>query len=143
MGDVANVVATFGQTRLAHFGCPIETLIADTHITSVAEAEQAFWYDILWQERLQQLADGCVLVVGYAPSVLMSACALIEQGQIRPALIIGMPVGFSHAPAAKRRLMHSGTPYITIEGTMGGGLLAAVALNTLAEFLLEKPSCHC
>jgi len=40
-----------------------------------------------------------------------------------------MPIGFSHAPAAKRRLMRSGIPYITIEGTLGGGLNAAVALN--------------
>jgi len=44
-----------------------------------------------------------------------------------------MPIGFSHAPAAKRRLMRSGIPYITIEGTLGGGLNAAVALNALAD----------
>jgi len=54
-----------------------------------------------------------------------------------------MPIGFSHAPAAKRRLMRSGIPYITIEGTLGGGLNAAVALNALADSLLEKPDCHC
>jgi len=48
-----------------------------------------------------------------------------------------MPIGFSHAPAAKRRLMRSGIPYITIEGTLGGGLNAAVALNALADSLLE------
>jgi len=53
-----------------------------------------------------------------------------------------MPIGFSHAPAAKRRLMRSGIPYITIEGTLGGGLNAAVALNALADSL-EKPDCHC
>lgn len=143
VGDVPTVIAALDQTRLAHLKCPVETLIANPHITSAAEAEQAFWHDQQWKERLRQLPAGCILVIGYAPSVLMAACELIEQGQLQPALVIGMPIGFSHAPAAKRRLMRSGVPYIAITGTLGGGLLAAVALNALVESLLEKPDCHC
>jgi precorrin-8X/cobalt-precorrin-8 methylmutase len=143
VGDLRSVVEAFDQTRLAHLNCQVEALIDDVHINSAAEAEQAFWQSQQWQDRLRHLPIGCVLVIGYAPSVLMSVCALIEQGQIQPALVIGMPIGFSHAPAAKRQLMRSGTPYITIEGSLGGGLLAAVALNTLAESLIEKPDCHC
>ena len=73
----------------------------------------------------------------------MAVCNAIDRGQIKPALVIGMPIGFSHAPAAKRRLMAAGVPYITIQGTMGGGLLAAVAANALIASLLEKPDCHC
>jgi precorrin-8X/cobalt-precorrin-8 methylmutase len=143
VGDVRSVVAALDQTRLSHLNCQVETLINDLHISSAAEAEQAFWQSQQWHDRLLRLPKDCVLVIGYAPSVLMSACALIEQGQIQPALVIGMPIGFSHAPAAKRQLMRSGIPYITIEGTLGGGLLAAVALNALAESLIEQPDCHC
>lgn len=143
VGDVSPVVATLDQTRLTHLSCPVETLIDDPHITSAAEAEQAFWHQCQWKQQLQQLSDGCVLVVGYAPSVLMAACDAVESGHLQPALIIGMPIGFSHAPAAKRRLMRSGIPFITTEGTLGGGLLASVALNALAESLIEKPDCHC
>ncbi|BDI20804.1 hypothetical protein ANSO36C_66060 (plasmid) [Nostoc cf. commune SO-36] len=143
VGDVPTVVAALDQTRLAHLQCPIKTLIADPHITNAAEAEEAFWHDEQWKERLRQLPAGCILVIGYAPSVLMAACDLIEQGHLQPTLVIGMPIGFSHAPAAKRRLVRSGIPHITIEGTLGGGLLAAVALNALVESLLEKPNCHC
>lgn len=143
IGDITPVTAALDQARLAHLNCSVETLIANVHITNVAEAEQTFWKDARWQERLQHLPEGCVLVFGYAPSVLISACDLIEQGQIQPALVIAMPIGFSHAPAAKRRLMRSSVPYITIEGTLGGGLLAAVTLNAIAESLIEKPDCHC
>lgn len=67
----------------------------------------------------------------------------IDRGQIQPALVIGMPIGFSHAPTAKRRLMAVGVPYITIQGSISGGLLAAVAANALIASLLEKPDCHC
>jgi len=47
-----------------------------------------------------------------------------------------MPIGFNHALTAKRMLMRSGIPFITIEGSLGSGLLAATALNVLVEPLL-------
>lgn len=143
VGDVLPVVAALDQTRLTHLGCSVKTLIDDPHITSAESAEQAFFNQIQWKQQLQQLPQGCVLVVGYAPSVLMAACEAVENGELQPALIIAMPIGFSHAPSAKRRLMRLDIPYITVAGTMGGGLLAAVALNALVESLIEKPDCHC
>ena len=143
VGDILPVVSALDQTRLAHLNCRVETLIADLHINGVVEAEEAFWNNEHCKKRLQHLPQGCILVIGYAPSVLMTVCELIEQEKIQPALVIGMPIGFSHAPAAKRRLMKTSVPYLTIEGTLGGGLLASVALNALVETLIEKPECHC
>ncbi|HEY9697613.1 MAG TPA: precorrin-8X methylmutase [Trichocoleus sp.] len=70
-------------------------------------------------------------------------CQAIQQQAIQPALVIGMPIGFSHAPISKRQLMRSGVPFITIEGALGGGLLAATTLNSLAASLIAKPNCHC
>lgn len=140
--DVNSVLGAIDKTRLAHLKCRVTTLISDPHITSAAEAETSFWKH-QQQHQWQQLDTGSILVIGYAPSVLLSAIAAIKKGQLQPSLVIGMPIGFSHAPAAKRRLMQSGVPFITVEGTLGGGLLAAVALNALAESLIEKPNCHC
>jgi precorrin-8X/cobalt-precorrin-8 methylmutase len=141
--DVPIISAALDRTRLAHLGCVVKTLIDDPHITRVNEAERAFWDHNYWQQRLQQIPKGCVLAIGYAPSVLLTASKLIEQQQIQPALVIGMPIGFSHAPAAKRRLMTTPIPYITIQGSLGGGLLAATTLNALVETSIEKPDCHC
>ncbi|NJR62381.1 MAG: MerR family transcriptional regulator [Cyanobacteria bacterium CRU_2_1] len=143
VADVSTVTNALDQPRLRHLGCDVATLIDDPHITSAADAEQAFWQQNRWQERLQICTSGCILVVGYAPSVLLTVCNAIKQQQIHPALVIGMPIGFSHAPLAKRQLMHLEIPFITIEGAIGGGLLAATALNALAESLIAKPDCHC
>jgi len=143
VSDIPAVVTALDQTRLAHLGCPVQTLIDNPHINSAAEAEETFWQQNQWRSKLYDLPAGCVLVIGYAPSVLMAVCAAIESQQLQPALVIGLPIGFSHAPAAKRRLQHSGIPFITTEGTQGGGLLAAVALNSLMTTLIEKPNCHC
>ncbi len=141
--DTLSVAAALDNTRLAHLGCQIATLIDNPHVTTAKEAEIAFWQHQEWREKLLQLTFGCVLVIGYAPSVLLEVCEAIQNQQIQPALVIAMPIGFSHAPAAKRQLMQTSVPFITIEGTLGGGLLAATALNALVESLLDKPDCHC
>lgn len=141
--DVPAVTATLDQTRLAHLGCQITTLIDDPHVTDIVEAEQAFWQQPTWVKNLAKIPPQSILIIGYAPSVLMKVCEAITLKQIQPALVVGMPIGFSHAPAAKRRLMRSGVPYITIERTNCGGLLAAVAINALASSLIAKPDCHC
>ena len=143
VSDTPAVAAALDQTRLAHLECAVQTLIDNPHIHSAAEAEETFWQQDHWRSRLQDLPVGCVLVIGYAPSVLMAVCEAIQTRQLKPALIIGLPIGFSHAPAAKRRLQDSGVSFITTEGTQGGGLLAAVALNSLMTTLIEKPNCHC
>jgi precorrin-8X/cobalt-precorrin-8 methylmutase len=143
IADVPMVMTALDQPRLRHLGCKTATLIDDPHITSATDAEQLFWQQQTWRERLSSCPNGCIFVVGYAPSVLLALCEAIAQGTIQPALVIGMPIGFSHAPIAKQQLMQSGVPFITIEGSTGGGLLAATALNSLAESLIAKPDCHC
>ncbi|BAU06564.1 MerR family transcriptional regulator [Fischerella major NIES-592] len=143
IADIPTVAAALDQTRLFHLGCRIETLIDNPHVTTAVEAEQAFWQQQQWRKKLQQVKKGCIFVVGYAPSVLLSICQAIKQQQIQPALVIGMPIGFSHAPAAKRQLMQTNGAWIVVEGTIGGGLLAATALNSLVESVIEKPDCHC
>ncbi|MBD2385505.1 precorrin-8X methylmutase [Cylindrospermum sp. FACHB-282] len=141
--DIPAVAATLDQTRLINLGCRVTTLIDNSHITTAAEAEESFWQNQQWRDKLLQITPGSLLVVGYAPSVLLTACTALENQKIQPALVIGMPIGFSHAPAAKRQLMQQDVAFITIEGTLGGGLLAATALNALVESLIEKPDCHC
>jgi precorrin-8X/cobalt-precorrin-8 methylmutase len=141
--DIPTVAAALDQTRLVHLGCRVETLIDNPHVTTATEAELAFWHHQEWREKLQQVTKDCVLVIGYAPSVLLEASEAIANQKIQPALVIGMPIGFSHAPAAKRQIMQHKVPFITVEGTLGGGALAATALNALVESLIDKPDRHC
>ena len=51
---------------------------------------------------------------------------------MRPACIVGIPVGFVGAADSKRALMENGlVPYITVEGTKGGSPIAAAAVNAM------------
>lgn len=143
VSDTPLVSAGMDHTRLTHLGCSVETILDEPHISSVDEAEEKFWQHRKWQQKLEKLPPGCIVVIGYAPSVLLGIAEAVVQKKITPSLIIGLPLGFSHAPAAKKRLQNLSIDYITVEGSFAGGGLAAVALNAIATSLLEKPHCHC
>lgn len=85
----------------------------------------------LWQEHL----SGSVVVIGNAPTALFRLLEMIEQGADKPALIIGIPVGFVGAAESKQVLwdVHEqlGVECITLLGRQGGSAIAASACNAL------------
>jgi precorrin-8X/cobalt-precorrin-8 methylmutase len=85
------------------------------------------------------LTDG-IVVIGNAPTALYRLLELLSDGAPRPALIIGMPVGFVGAAEAKEQLIADAgrIPYITLRGRFGGSALAAAAVNALAGELASE-----
>lgn len=85
----------------------------------------------LWQEKLA----GSVVVIGNAPTALFRLLEMIEQGAAKPALIIGIPVGFVGAAESKQALwdVHErlGVECITLLGRQGGSAVAASVCNAL------------
>lgn len=89
---------------------------------------------------LEFWADGIkdgIAIIGNAPTALYRLLENIQQGQAKPALIIGIPVGFIGAAESKDYLwkMHKelGIECITVLGRTGGSALAAGAFNTLVR----------
>ncbi len=77
--------------------------------------------------------DGCVIVIGNAPTALFKTLDLIDQG-FKPGLVIGFPVGFVGASESKDRLMeYENFPYITNNGERGGSPVAAACFNALLK----------
>ena len=56
---------------------------------------------------------------------------LMQKGEIYPALVIGVPVGFVNVVEAKERIMAAKVPYIVAKGRKGGSTVAAAILNAL------------
>ena len=77
--------------------------------------------------------DGAVVVIGCAPTALEEVVRLHGAGTFRPALVIGMPVGFVGAAESKDRLRASGVPAVSNIGEKGGSAVAAAALNALVR----------
>lgn len=83
-----------------------------------------------WDERLQD----SICVVGNAPTALFRLLERLDDGAPKPAVIIGMPVGFVGAMESKAELAADprGCAFITLHGRRGGSAIAAAALNALA-----------
>lgn len=74
-----------------------------------------------------EVGHGAVWVVGCAPTALFELLAL----DVRPALVIGLPVGFVGAAESKQALRDSGLPAVSNRSEKGGSAVAAAALNAL------------
>lgn len=79
--------------------------------------------------------DGSIIAIGNAPTALFELCDLYAQGKLKPALVVGTPVGFVGAKESKEVLVESGLPYITVTGTRGGSTIAVAAINALLRLL--------
>ncbi len=83
--------------------------------------------------RLGEALNGAVVVVGNAPTALLALLELCETHPLRPALVVGMPVGFVNAAESKELLVGAPhIPSIALRGRRGGSPLAAAAINALA-----------
>lgn len=102
-------------------------LAAELQTTRTAAAVE------LWRDRLA----GALVVIGNAPTALFHLLDLVERDALRPAAIIGIPVGFIGAPESKADLAERGPDlgleFLVVHGRRGGSAIAAAAVNALAS----------
>jgi precorrin-8X/cobalt-precorrin-8 methylmutase len=85
---------------------------------------------------LRDRLPGSIVVIGNAPSALISLAGMIREG-IRPAVVIGAPVGFVNAAESKELLRTLDIPSISTEGTRGGTPVAVAAVNECITLFIE------
>lgn len=88
---------------------------------------------VLAMKKAGESLNDSIVVIGNAPTALFELIDMIKSGGVKPALIIGMPVGFVGAAESKEELQHLDIPYITINGRRGGSTVAAAILNALIK----------
>jgi precorrin isomerase len=81
--------------------------------------------------------EGALVVVGCAPTALEEVLTLVEGGTFRPALVVGMPVGFVGAAESKAHLRElaarTGLAAVSNIGEKGGSAAACGVVNALAR----------
>jgi precorrin-8X/cobalt-precorrin-8 methylmutase len=85
---------------------------------------------------LKEKLAGAIVVIGNAPSALLSLCEMVREGT-RPAVIIGTPVGFVNAAESKEMLRTMDVPSLSTEGTRGGTPVAVAAVNECITVFIE------
>jgi len=109
--------------------CTLNMDAVPAHAGVIANTRSAAAVDF-WDDRL----DGSVVVIGNAPTALFRILERVVEGAPRPALIIGIPVGFVGAIESKQALGEnsSGLEFITVHGRRGGSAMASSVVNALA-----------
>jgi len=78
------------------------------------------------------LLEGAIVGIGNAPTALIELVRLINDDGLRPALVVGMPVGFVSAAESKDLMAaRADVPWIVIRGRKGGSTLVVAALHAL------------
>ena len=86
---------------------------------------------------LARAARRAVVVVGNAPTALFRLLEIVAEGDagLRPAAVIGVPVGFVGAAESKLALAEhpARLEHLVVRGRRGGSAIAAAAVNALAR----------
>ena len=82
-------------------------------------------------EKGAALTGEVIFAVGNAPTALIRLYEMIQAGQVKPALIIGVPVGFVNVVESKELIMKTDIPCIVARGRKGGSNIAATICNAL------------
>lgn len=129
--DVEMVRTGINKKRLAEMGGQVHCLVADETVAIKAK-ELGITRSMMAMRTFGKRLDGAVIAIGNAPTALFEVLAMIEKEQIKPACIIGVPVGFVGAAESKDELIdRSSVPYITVRGNKGGSPIAASVINAI------------
>lgn len=133
VADVEMICVGLSQPRLRHFGLGTHQFISDADVIERAQAEGTTRAVQAMRKahRLGQL-DGAIVGIGNAPTALIEVVRLIREEGAKPALVVGMPVGFVSAAESKDLLMTVGDiPWVAIRGRKGGSTLVVAAIHAL------------
>ena len=134
--DVRMVEVGTSKALLGRSGNHITTMIDALNVAERAKAEGITRSAAAIKELAPKIS-GAVVAVGNAPTALLALLDLVDEQNVAPALIIGMPVGFVACAEAKEELVKRAVPYITILGNRGGSSAAAATLNALLAIATE------
>ncbi len=118
------------KTAVAAFGGSITCLIGQDDVRIFAEKAGITRAKAAVDLAIPLMTEG-IYVIGNAPTALLRIIEQIRDGQARPALVIGLPVGFVNAAESKAALVETDIPYISNLGRKGGSNVAAAVVNAL------------
>lgn len=133
IADVEMICSGLSAPRLAHFGMHAYQFISDTDVIAQAQREDTTRaVQAMRKAHHQGLLQGAIIGIGNAPTALIELVRLIRDEDVRPALVVGMPVGFVAAAESKDLMAEqSDVPWIVIRGRKGGSTLVVAALHAL------------
>ena len=128
--DTNMALAGINKKALAQWGGEALCFMADPEVAQEAQA-RGLTRAAVSMQKAAGLEGETIFAIGNAPTALLALKELMEQTSFRPALIIGVPVGFVNVVGAKEQIMETDVPWIVNRGRKGGSGVAAAICNAL------------
>jgi len=135
--DVNGVIGGLNKENLKEFGNKAICNISEPKIVEEAKKLNKTRAQTSMRMAASEM-NGGVVAIGNAPTALVEVIQMIRENVTRPALVIGIPVGFVCAVESKEELQTLDSPYITNKGRKGGSPCASAIVNALFKLLKEK-----
>ena len=135
--DVNGVIGGLNKQNPKDFGNDIICNISDPGLAERAKQENKTRAQMSMGVAAPKM-NGGIVVIGNAPTALLEVIKMIREGVTKPALVIGIPVGFVSAAESKEELQTIDVPFITNVGRKGGSSCAASIVNALFKLLREN-----
>ena len=131
--DTNMTLSGVSKAGLQKLGCRALCFMAEPEIAELAR-QKGTTRAVAAMDHAAAVCPGAILSVGNAPTALLRIAERIGQG-LRPALVIGVPVGFVNVVESKERVLEAcqraGAPAIVALGRKGGSTVSAAILNAL------------
>ena len=134
--DVNGIIGLLNKQNPKDFGNNVICNISEPSIMEAAKKEGKTRAQMSMRIAKEDM-NGGIVVVGNAPTALLEVMVMIREGITKPALVIGIPVGFVSAVESKEELAKMDIPFITNQGRKGGSSSAAAIVNALYKLLRQ------
>lgn len=123
------------KKKLEKFGGQVYCFMSDEDVAQHAK-ENGTTRAVASMEKACKLEEKLIFAIGNAPTALIHLHKLIQEGKLKPEMIIGVPVGFVNVIPSKELIMDlEDVPYIVAKGRKGGSNIAACICNALLYML--------
>ena len=137
--DVDMVLAAINKKSLADLRLGSACYISDRKVAEEARKSGKTRSETAMRHAARDM-DGGMVAIGNAPTALYEVISMIREGVTKPALVVGIPVGFVSAPESKEELASMDVPFITNVGRKGGSSAASSIINAILLLYQNKRS---
>lgn len=127
--DVQMTAVGISQPYLQRFSCSVRCAVAEPE-TALLARQAGITRSAAAIRRMAGDLTNSIVALGNAPTALFEVLSQVQKGY-RPALVVGVPVGFVNAAESKAALSESDLSYITARGRKGGSTVAVAIMNAL------------
>jgi precorrin-8X/cobalt-precorrin-8 methylmutase len=128
--DVDMVLSAINKKLVTDLGLKVMCYISDKSLANEARKFNKTRSEMAMRRAANEM-NGGIVAIGNAPTALYETINMIRKDVAKPALVIGIPVGFVSATESKDELMKINIPFITNVGRKGGSPAASSILNAI------------